>query len=397
MKVKKKILLVQETDWILRGPHYHHHIFGRLNQEKYDIRVADFPLIWDKEKRDEYPLFKNFHMLEVGCKVDSSRSIKIFRPLFINLPLFNILSIYFQRKVIKKQIKDFRPNVVICFASLLNVNYVIRKCKKNNISFIYCHFEKYYTLVPIKFLKRFSKRLEDKAIKNSNKNLVLNHAFKEYVDRICGSGENNVLISQGVDLSRFNPDIKANDKKEKYGINEEDTVLFFMGWIYKFSGIKEVAQSVAKLTDKNLKLMIVGEGGLYDELQKFIKTNDLENKIIMTGWVPYEEIPSYISMADICLLPAYNNEVMRNIVPIKIYEYLAMGKPVIATKLPGIMKEFGNDNGVVYIENPEHVLKRAINLMENSRNEGWKGRKFAEKYDWRKITNKFEKFLDKLF
>ncbi len=117
----------------------------------------------------------------------------------------------------------------------------------------------------------------------------------------------------------------------------------------------------------------------------------------MTGWVPYEEIPSYISMADICLLPAYNNEVMRNIVPIKIYEYLVMRKPVIATKLPGIMKEFGNDNGVVYIDNPEQTLNQAMELLENSRNEGQKGRNFAEKCDWRIITNKFEKFLDKLF
>ena len=62
-------------------------------------------------------------------------------------------------------------------------------------------------------------------------------------------------------------------------------------------------------------------------------------------------------MANICLLPAYNNEVMRNIVPIKIYEYLEMGKPVIAIKLPGITKEFGKNNEVVY----KKILSKCLN------------------------------------
>ena len=51
----------------------------------------------------------------------------------------------------------------------------------------------------------------------------------------------------------------------------------------------------------------------------------------------------------ICLLPAHKNEIMMNIVPIKIYEYMAMGKPVIATKLPGLVKEFGEDSGILLL------------------------------------------------
>ncbi|MDI6847454.1 MAG: glycosyltransferase [Candidatus Bathyarchaeia archaeon] len=52
---------------------------------------------------------------------------------------------------------------------------------------------------------------------------------------------------------------------------------------------------------------------------------------------------------------------MRNIVPIKMYEYMACGKPVIVTKLPGIMKEFGHNNGVVYVNQPLEVLKKVVN------------------------------------
>ena len=63
------------------------------------------------------------------------------------------------------------------------------------------------------------------------------------------------------------------------------------------------------------------------------------------------EMPAFIAASDICLLPAYPWEkTMQDIVPIKMYEYMAMKKPVIATRLPGVMKEFGEDNGVVYVE-----------------------------------------------
>jgi glycosyltransferase involved in cell wall biosynthesis len=127
-----------------------------------------------------------------------------------------------------------------------------------------------------------------------------------------------------------------------------------------------------------------------------MKQNGLGDKLILVGWQPYSEVPKYIAAADICLLPAYNNEIMRDIVPIKIYEYMASGKPVIATKLPGIMKEFGEGNGVIYVDKQEDVLERASELAENPEmmmQIGLKAAKYVQKYDWENITEEFEKVL----
>ena len=67
-----------------------------------------------------------------------------------------------------------------------------------------------------------------------------------------------------------------------------------------------------------------------------------------------------VAASDICILPAYpDEEIMQDIVPIKIYEYMAMSKPVITTKLPGIMMEFGEDNGISYVDKPEDVVLKA--------------------------------------
>ena len=83
---------------------------------------------------------------------------------------------------------------------------------------------------------------------------------------------------------------------------------------------------------------------------------------------------------------------MQDIVPIKLYEYMAMGKPVITTRLPGVMTEFGDDNGVIYVDTPEEVLNKAIVLVgtERAKEEGIKARRFVETYSWDSITDEFE-------
>ena len=79
-----------------------------------------------------------------------------------------------------------------------------------------------------------------------------------------------------------------------------------------------------------------------------------------------------------------------------MYEYMAMGKPVITTKLPCVMKEFGEGNGVIYVNKPEEVLKKAIELIENGtlKEYGLKARKFVEKCNWDDIVAEFEDILE---
>jgi glycosyltransferase involved in cell wall biosynthesis len=87
---------------------------------------------------------------------------------------------------------------------------------------------------------------------------------------------------------------------------------------------------------------------------------------------------------------------MQDIVPIKIFEYMAVGKPVITTKLSGIIKEFGFNNGVMYVNKPEETLMAADELVKTDvlREMGMKARICVEPKDWIKITDCFEKYLE---
>jgi glycosyltransferase involved in cell wall biosynthesis len=214
--------------------------------------------------------------------------------------------------------------------------------------------------------------------------------------------DKTAVARAGIDFDRFNPDLDGRTVREKLGIAEDGTVLFFMGWLYEFSGLKEVALQLAKDHEKyqNIKLMVLGKGDLWDTLQEIRREHKMEDRIIMLDWQPYEEVPKYIAAADICILPAYKNEIMQNIVPIKMYEYMAMGKPVIATRLYGLVKEFGEENGVLYIDQPEELLNLTTTLISNNAIEteqsGRKAFSFVEGNDWMKLTESFEKLLDSL-
>jgi glycosyltransferase involved in cell wall biosynthesis len=169
-----------------------------------------------------------------------------------------------------------------------------------------------------------------------------------------------------------------------------------MGWLYNFSGLKEVALELARAKNDKLKFLIVGEGDAFAELQRIQMEHNLQETVILTGRKPYPEIPSFVAAADICLLPAYPWEkVMRDGLPAKIYEYLAMQKPMISTRLPGVMKEFGEGNGVVYVDRPEDAVTAAIELAHQGkvRELGLKARGFVEKYGWDNITDEFESIL----
>ena len=169
------------------------------------------------------------------------------------------------------------------------------------------------------------------------------------------------------------------------------------GWIYPFSGLREVATDVLNLEDPRIKMLVVGRGPGLAELEELVEQHDVKNRIMLAGYRPYEEIPQLIAAADICLLPAYDNEEMRHIVPLKIYEFLAMGKPVISTKLNGVVKEFEAGNGALYVEKPEAAVQLVTALSKSQwQKESKKALEFIKRHDWDTITTDFEALLKSL-
>jgi len=390
-----RILLLQETDWLRKGPGQQHHLMDRLSLRSHEIRVIDFEILWRKDaKRELCAKRRIFTNVSRACK---NADVTVIRPSIVKIIMLDYVSVLFSHgKEIYRQMKDFSPDIIIGF-SILNANLGMRIARRNNIPFLYYLNDAVHTLVPFRNLQPIAKITESETLKHADKVVVINEELRKYAINLGAKPERVSVIRAGIDSSKFNPSIDGSRVREKYGISKNDVVLFFMGWLYTFSGLREVAYSLleAKDTHPNIKLLVVGKGDIYEELEE-LRKKEGRNQLVLVNWQPYKKIPEYIAASDICLLPAYNNEIMRNIVPIKMYEYMACGKPVISTTLPGIMKEFGHDNGVIYVDSPTEVLGKVTELINDDgsvREYGSKARKFVEKCSWEKITDDFEDIL----
>lgn len=387
-----RILVVQETDWIERGPHQQHHLFERLETRGHEVNVIDFEFIWSEQGSRE-----RYRAREVKVPdphTTEGAQIELIRPPMIKFPVVDYASIvpahYWE---IRRQLTKFDPDIVVGFG-ILNTYLAARLSKTYDVPFIYYLIDHLHTLLKNKTLQTIAKQLEVQTIRQSHYVYTINEGLREYAINLGAGSHKTRVIPGGVDVEKYRDgDPEAVDLPTD--IKEDETVLFFMGWLYEFSGLRELATDLANAVEyDNIRLLIAGEGDLYDELSE-IKQNQLGEKMILTGQVPFKEIPHYLAHADICLLPAEHNETMHDIVPIKMYEYLASGSPVVATRLPGLEKEFGEDNGVIYTNGPNDAFETIVDLMESDEysRHAREGLKFAERHDWTHLTDRFEEHL----
>ena len=395
-KEKMRILVVQETDWLKRGPHQQHHLMDRMTLRGHEVRVIDYEYM---QRADLLrPSIREREIHPKANKIFEDADVTLIRPKAIKGAAISTLSLpYFHANEIRRQIREFHPDIILAFG-ILNAYVSVQQAERYHIPFVYYLIDHLHTLLPHWSMRVVAKQVEKLNIRHADKVFVINKGLKDYAVIMGGDPHDISVIPGGVDLERFHPSVSGSAIRLAHGVGEYDTLLLFMGHLYPFSGLKEVVESLRASETSHMKLMIVGDGGIYPEMLKMSSEGELRHKMILVGRVTFDEVPKYLAASDICLLPGYRNETMENIVPIKIYEYLAMGKPVIATRLPGLIKEFGFDSGICYIDRAEDAVRKASELITagNLGKEGEKARRTVEGHDWEAITDEFEKKLYRL-
>jgi len=363
----------------------------------HEVRAIDHELLWKTQGKRE--LYSKRQVFSNVSKIHDGARVTVIRPGIIKIPWLDYVSLVFSHKrEIDQQIKECTPDVIVGFG-ILNSYLSASAAKAYDIPFIYYWIDVLHRLIPFKPFQLVAKIVEREALRRADRVLVINDKLKDYVVGLGAFAERTQVLRAGVSIGQFDPSTEGNTVRKQYGLSQQDVVLFFMGWLYNFSGLKEVTWQLAQIENHSLKLIIVGEGDAYEELQKIREKYNLQGRLILTGKKPYQEIPALIAGSDICLLPAYPTEkTMQNVVPIKMYEYMAMKKPVIATRLPGVIREFGESNGVVYVNRPEDAIAKAIELVQNGsvKKLGSKARSFVEKNSWDNITDEFERILEEV-
>lgn len=392
------ILVLQETDWLTRGPHTQHHIFENLSR-KNSLKITVFDYDIDKLQKFKSRIikkqtFRNIH------RVFEDSNIKIIRTAHLQIPYIRrISSLITNFFGILKIFRKNRPDIIIGF-SITNGFIGLTLSKLFKIPFIFFYIDILHELVPIPYVRNFARLLAYFTLKHSDKVLV--HTKFQYRYLIEeGIPPKDIEISpDGISLKNTLVDNnRFNQLKKKYSINDRDFVIFFMGYLYEFAGLKEIIDFYNPRIHKNnlsLKFLILGDGGIYKSLQSYIKKIEA-NWVILAGRVPYSEITEYIELADLCLLSFAINDITKEITPIKIIEYMAMKKPVLTNSLPAIVLELKKNSDLIFAKNQQELIEMIGELIpqkENLKKIGQKGFEIVKKkYTWSKIITNFKKTI----
>jgi len=184
-----------------------------------------------------------------------------------------------------------------------------------------------------------------------------------------GAEEDKVkLLLIPVDTDLFHPSPDSAEIRHKWGLDENDQIIVFIGTLFEFSGLDSFIRKFPQIVEQvpEVKLLIVGDGPQRPKLEEIITELGLQKHIIITGFEPYQTMPQYINLAAICIIPFLFTDATRDIFPGKIVQYLACGKAVVATPLPGIIAVIpGDQQGLVYANSGDEMAKEVVYLLKS--------------------------------
>lgn len=197
----------------------------------------------------------------------------------------------------------------------------------------------------------------------------------------------------GADIELFHPAVDGTRIKQLWNLTSP--VIIYHGQLEGGSYATQLLHTAPLVLSQfpTTQFLIVGGGEKLPNLKQLADALKITNNVVFTDYVEQREIPEYIATADVAIACFDNNEITRAKSPLKIAEYLAMGKPIVASRVGDVPKMVGNA-GILVLPNEINALAEGIiQLLQNadqrsalSRN----ARLRAEQiYNWTQISQTF--------
>lgn len=254
-------------------------------------------------------------------------------------------------------------------------------------------------------LRNFFKLIEKFVALFTNKIVSVTHTIVDVMTKNnLAPPSKFVVIRSGFNFDRYiNYEYDTKAIREKYGLTEENVVIGMVSRISILKGHDYLVKAFEIVSKKvpNAKLLLVGNGEYEVELRKIISDLKLESKIVFTGLIPPDDIPSAISAIDI-LAHTSLHEGLARVFP----QSIIMGKPVVSFDLDGAHEAIkdGHTGYLVEPENIEMLSDKLIDLasdLEKAKRFGEAGKDFLkDEFSDTKMVDQiyslYEKLLSKI-
>jgi glycosyltransferase involved in cell wall biosynthesis len=239
-----------------------------------------------------------------------------------------------------------------------------------------------------KFLIWISEKLELFLYRRSRRIIVVTRGF---VDNLIAKGvppQKISLVSNGVDVEFFKIRPRTAYVQETYGLTDK-FVVSYTGNMGLAQGIDAIVECATLLRDEqHIVFMLIGDGVVKRENEIEVKRRALEN-VVFVDTQPKNEILTFLSVADVCLVPLKKTQLFQITVPSKLYESMACGKPVVLSvngEARGILEK-ARAGIFVEPENSEQMAQAILKLYQNPEllaEYGRNGRKYVVEHFSRK-------------
>ena len=206
------------------------------------------------------------------------------------------------------------------------------------------------------------------------------------------------VVPSGSNTDLFRP-MDRNKCLEKRKLKKENQYIGFVGSLLKYQGVNILIEAAPLVIAKipRAHFIIIGEGPMREEWVNTVKKKGLTGKFTFTGQIDYKELPGFIGCMDICEAPFM--ETVGYSSPVKIFDYMSCGRPIIASDVDGTTGVFRYSEAVHLVppESPDALARSIIKIIDDEKllkHMGAMGRKFAlEKYDRKKLVNRIDRIL----
>ena len=328
------------------------YIAREFAKKGHNVKLIYFPLEWDKQKTLE---------LDRGIIV-----IPFSRKLGLHILISNILRLY---RIAKwADVIHFQK----CFYHAAIPAIVAALFRKKPVHYDWDDWE----------VKIYEASTQPSLLRNFILNFldILETAIPKIVDTVSvastrlkiecrklGVAENRIFDAHvGADILKFHPAVSGEAIRRRYGLAKP--LVLYLGQLHGGQYVElfiEAASRIIKDYQKDFSFMIVGDGYRAEELKKLAQGLNLDGRMVFVGAISHDRVPQYIAAADVCVACFQKNDVTSSKSPLKIVEYMASGKAIVASNV-GEAPNMLAGAGILTFPGDERSLAEGIvNIMEN--------------------------------
>lgn len=208
-------------------------------------------------------------------------------------------------------------------------------------------------------------------------------------------------VPNGVDAARFIPRQRDSSLAAELGLDDVPT-LGYLGTLFPWEGIPWLVRAAAELRRGGIvfKLLIVGDGAVFAEVQSAIQEAGAQEYVLLLGRVPHDQVERYYSLMDVLVYPRRNLRVAKMVTPLKPLEAMALGKAVLGSAVGGIRELVEPEvAGLLFeAEDVNDFCRQAMRLLQDAelrRRLGDQARRIvAQEKDWKVLAGRYANIYD---